>query len=173
MTIDDKQIRRNALQLIRDANALQYRARDSYRSFDVRMVAMHALFNVADHVLGLMSSPYTGDALRAEHRKCAENWREELHIRTCDECSVHMHDMYAVPCEAPAGDIFVFCEKCAVLNGFAAVCTQCTLVYAHSDMADCVPHYLRESALRGADHTLACARVCVDCFATLSSQTPA
>ena len=159
----DKQITRDALQLIRDANAMQYAYQDSYRSFDVRMVAMHVLFNVADHVLGLTGTR----ALLADHRKYSKNWREELHIRTCDDCGTHMHDMHAVPCESPAGHMFVFCETCAILNGFAAVCAHCTLAYAHEDMAEYIPHYLSESALDSADSAPLSMRVCIDCFPTL------
>lgn len=172
MQIDNGTIKRNALQLILDANALL--VRDSDRSFYIRMVAMHTLFNVVDYVLGLMEdSPYTGNALCTEHRKYAEQWRKELHIRTCDECSAHMHDMYAVPCRYPSGDIFVLCETCAILKGFAGVCPMCTLVYSYDDMVQHVPAYIAQRVLTGTVDAELVSFVCVDCFPALTSRCPA
>ena len=165
MQIDNGTIKRNALQLIIAANAALV---DSARPFAERLRALHLLFNVVDHVLGLMTNEYVSPAFKAEHARYSEEWHKALNIRTCDDCGTHMHDMYAVPCESPTGDVFVFCETCAILHGSAEVCTQCTLVYAHADMVDYVPHYLTESTLRCVDHAHVCARVCVDCFSTLS-----
>ena len=165
MKIDNRAITRNALQSIRNAHAEIYN--DSASPFAARIAAMHLLFNVTDHVLGLLTNEYVSRTLKAEHAQYSRDWCKQLDIRTCDDCGTHMHDMHAVPCESPAGHMFVFCETCAILNGFAAVCAHCTLAYAHEDMAEYIPHYLSESALDSADSAPLSMRVCIDCFPTL------
>ena len=166
MKIDNRAITRNALQSIRNAHAEIYN--DSASPFAARIAAMHLLFNVTDHVLGLLTNEYVSRTLKAEHAQYSRDWCKQLDIRTCDDCGEYMHDIHAVPCESPAGHMFVLCETCAVLNGFADVCTQCTLVYSYDDMVRHVPAYLAEHVLTSTNGTALVSYVCVDCFPTLS-----
>ena len=168
MQIDNRMIMRSALQLIRCALA-ELSTSSLGEPAMVRLARLHALYNVTDHVLGIMTNPYVSDAFKAEHMRYSTEWRENLNIRTCSYCGTYAHDSHAVPCESPIGAVFVFCETCAILNGFASVCTQCTLVYAHSDTVSYVPSYLRGYVRHDPQAVPEYVHMCVDCFPTLSS----
>ena len=167
---DNGHVTGNALDLIRAAHtALDS---DYSVSFDRRFSAAHLLYNVTDHVLGLMTNAYVSPAFKAAHARYSAEWREKLNIRTCDDCGTYMHDRYGVPCESPIGDVFVFCETCAVFNGFAEVCPHCTLAYAHADMMTYVTVRVTDNAYGLCIRTYDAPRACVDCFPTLHSDAP-
>lgn len=73
MQIDNEQITRNALALIHSALA---ELSTTPLSATVRLARLHAVCNVTDHVLGMMTSPSA--AFKAEHLRRNNEWRENL-----------------------------------------------------------------------------------------------
>lgn len=167
MTTNDRQVIRGSLALIHRALAELSTAPLSEPA-TVRLARLHALYNVTDHVLGMTTHPYVSDAFKAEHMRYSVEWRENLNIRTCSYCGTYMHDSHTVVCESPTGELFAFCENCAIANGFAEACPQCGLVYTHEDMVTYIPAYLNGAAVWYMDDASMCTRVCVNCFPSLS-----
>ena len=154
--MNEKQITSNALALIHRALAIQANESLSYKNVDDRMTALHIMFNVTDSVLGIAGT--------AVHAKRAALWRARLHVRTCDACKAQVHDAHMVLCESSIGDVFAFCETCAIESGLADVCPQCGLAYGHDDFVSFIPPYLSTSALHGTDIDALMTYACVDCF---------
>lgn len=132
-----------------------------------RLTALSLLFNVTDHLLGLIASPYLSRVFAEFHTERAREWRERLHIRTCDNCGTRMHDMHAICVTDPDENAWVFCESCLVLSGFGTICPQCALVYAHEDIGEYV-NTRPTNDVRGM-HTAPfdTAYACVDCIVTI------